>query len=96
MDFCIYYHMIMELSTGLHLLKVSNFCSLNIQYISIYRLDYSFNFSFCAFNLVHKKRFCKNDISNLKSHKEAERKVRSIILAYLYLKKREQQVKVLL
>lgn len=35
-----------------------------------------------------------NDVSNLESNEESERKVRSIILAHLYLKKRERQDKV--
>lgn len=35
-----------------------------------------------------------NDVSNLESSEESERKVRSIILAHLYLKKRERQDKV--
>ena len=35
-----------------------------------------------------------NNISNFESDEEAERKVRSIILAHLYLKKRERQEKV--
>ena len=35
-----------------------------------------------------------NNISSFESDEEAERKVRSIILAHLYLKKRERQEKV--
>ena len=35
-----------------------------------------------------------NNISSIESDEEAERKVRSIILAHLYLKKRERQEKV--
>ena len=35
-----------------------------------------------------------NNVSNLESDEEEERKVRSIILAHLYLKKRERQDKV--
>ncbi len=37
-----------------------------------------------------------NNISSFESDEEAERKVRSIILAHLYLKKRERQEKVLI